>query len=111
MCGNRATLAARHLSFYDEVSKYYGLGAPKNGVRIQKSLLRQAVINHLKATNDPVLHSCLWPLVRDDIARDPQMWAQCLGIEFDAKPALRRPPSFVQIMTKKMPQEQGLYAR
>ena len=111
MCGNRATLAARHLSFYDEVSKHYGLGAPKNGVRIQKSLLRQAVINRLKATNDPVLHSCLWPLVRDDIAHDPQIWAQYLGIEADVKPALPRPPSFVQKKKKKMPQEQGLYAR
>lgn len=111
MCGNRATLAARHLSFYDEVSKHYGLGAPKNGVRIQKSLLKQAVINRLKVTNDPVLHSCFWPLVRDAIAHDPQMWAQCLGIEIDAKANLYQPRSFVQIMTKKMPQEQGLYAR
>lgn len=110
MCGNRHTLAARHLSFYNVVSKRYGIGAPKNGVRIQRGLLQKAVIAHLQGINDPSLHSCAWSLIRGSIARDPQMWVQCLGIEIGAKAILHQSRSFVQIMTKKIPMKQSAYA-
>ena len=86
--------------FHKEVARHYGLSRAdyKRLSANDKQSIEQLVLARLQGDN--VLKSRVWPCVRDAIHKDPQPWAQLLGID---KPKAGSKPvkSFVQIMTSK----------
>jgi Plasmid recombination enzyme len=101
--GDRQTLQARQTSFYEQVSQRYGLLKPQS-TRIRPEARQgaaNAVLVHLRATNDTVLKSAAWALVRDLIDHEPMRWAECLGVEVDNSPKPKKARTMVQIFTSK----------
>jgi hypothetical protein len=94
--GDRQVLQARQTSFYEQVSPQSTRLRPD-----AKQGAASAVLAHLRASNDAVLKSATWPLVRDLIDHDPMRWAECLGlgIQTDEKPKKLR--TVAQIFTSK----------
>ena len=86
--------------FHKEVARHYGLSRAdyKRLSANDKQSIERLVLTRLRG--DSVLKSSIWPCVRDAIHKDPQPWAQLLGIN---KPKAGSKPakSFVQIMTSK----------
>ncbi len=101
--GNRQTLQARQTSFYEQVSQRYGLLKPHSTRQSPeaKQKATSAVLAKLRATNDTVLKSAAWPLVRDLITHDPLRWAECLGLEVDSSPKPKKLRTMAQIFTSK----------
>ena len=80
MMGDRGNIKRLHNQFYIDVASHYGLSQSK-GTRISSSTRKNLtgdVLNHLK--NDTAINSCVWPCIRDAIAKDPVPWAQLLSI-------------------------------
>ena len=86
--------------FHKEVARHYGLSRTdyKRLSANDKQSIERQVLTRLRG--DSVLKSSVWPCVRDAIHKDPQPWAQMLGID---KPKTGNKPvkTFVQIMTSK----------
>lgn len=99
--GNRQRLRFLQNDFHAAVAGRYGLA--KAAARLQgqaKDKTAQAVIQHLRATNDTAQSSALWSVMRDVIDRDPAQFAQSLGIEI-APPAAKAARTMAQIFTSK----------
>jgi hypothetical protein len=103
MMGNRQALQARQTSFYEQVSQRYGLLKPQS-TRLSPEAKQgaiSAVLAHLRTSNDAVLKSAAWPLVRDLIDYEPMRWAECLSLEVDCSPKPKKLRTLTQIFTSK----------
>jgi hypothetical protein len=101
MMGNRQTLQARQTSFYEQVSKRYGLLKPQS-TRLSPEARRKAtgaVLAHLRASNDAAQKSAAWALIRDLIGHDPIRWADCLGLKVESSPKPKQLRTMAQIFT------------
>ncbi len=102
LMGNRQTMLGRQSNFYETVGKPRGLPNQKAGrlTTEEKKALEKAVLARLRATDDAVMKSAGWSVIRDHIAAAPLMWATCLGLEgIEAKP--RKLRTVAQIFTSK----------
>lgn len=82
----RAELAKMRDAFYREVGRSFGL---KKAARIDgtsRAALAAAVLQRLNAISDPIMRSGAWAAARGAIERDPEPFAQALGVEV-AKPS------------------------
>jgi hypothetical protein len=103
MMGNRQTLQARQTSFYEQVSKRYGLLKPQS-TRLSpeaKQKATGAVLAHLRATNDAAQKSAAWALIRDLIGHDPMLWVDCLGLKVKSSPKPKQVRTMAQIFTSR----------
>jgi hypothetical protein len=103
MMGNRQTLQGRQTSFYEQVSKRYGLLKPQSK-QLSPEAKQKAigvVLAHLRATNDAALKSAAWALVRDLIGHEPMRWAECLGVEVESSSKPKQARTMAQIFTSK----------
>ena len=101
LCGNRQRLQFLHNDFHNAVAGRYGFArAPARLQGQAKEKTAQAVIQHVRATNDTAQSSALWSVIRDLIDRDPAQFAQSLGIEI-ATPAAKAARTMAQIFTSK----------
>ena len=99
--GNRQRLQFLHTDFHSAVAGRYGLArAPARLQGQAKEKTAQAVVQHVRATNDTAQSSALWSVIRDLIDRDPAQFAQSLGIEI-ATPAAKAARTMAQIFTSK----------
>jgi hypothetical protein len=101
--GDRQALQARQTSFYEQVSKRYGLLKPQS-TRLRpdaKQRAAGAVLAHLRANNDAVLKSAAWPLVAEQIAHDPVPWVECLGLDIQTDEKPKKLRTVAQIFTSK----------
>lgn len=101
LVGNRQRLQFLQSDFHATVAGRYGLKqAPPRLQGQAKEKTSQAVVSHLRVTNDSAQSSALWSVLRDLIDRDPVVFAQTLGIEI-ARPAAKPMRTVTQIMTSK----------
>jgi Ni,Fe-hydrogenase I large subunit len=101
--GDRQALQARQTSFYEQVSQRHGLLKPQS-TRLRpeaKQRAVSAVLAHLRASNDAVLKSAVWALVRDLIDHEPLRWVECFGLEVDCSPKSKQARTMAQIFTSK----------
>jgi len=99
--GNRQRLQYLQNDFHCAVSGRYGLSKPV--ARLQgraKEKTAQAVLNHIRSTNDPAQTSAVWSVLRDLIDREPAQFAQTLGLDI-ASPEPRAQRTMAQIFTSK----------
>lgn len=79
--GKRADIQKMQTDFARVVGRGFGVEqAPERLSGSDREAAVQAVINHLRASADPVLKSATWPVVRDQIHADPRPFAEHLGI-------------------------------
>lgn len=95
-------LAALRKSFSQDVARVFGLKEPPS--RMSGAAHGEAVrlvLARLESSQDAILKSGLWLIVRRDIERDPARFMAALGIEFEAnKPATKKPArTMTQIFT------------
>jgi hypothetical protein len=85
LIGGRGNLMRLINLFHKEVAGKYGLSkADKSSLSvIQKQSLERHVLTMLKA--DPIMKSCIWPIVRDLIHQNPLQFTQPLAINLEAK--------------------------
>ncbi len=101
--GNRQALQARQTSFYEQVSQRYGLLKPRStrpSPEAKQSAV-SAVLAHLRVSNDAILKSAAWALVRDLIDHEPIRWAECLGVEVESSSKPKQARTMAQIFTSK----------
>lgn len=84
----RAELAAMRDDFHSKVGKLYGLKKAARMDGATRGALVAAVLERLNATSDPMMHSPAWMAIRKAIERNPEPFAQALGVEV-AAPARR----------------------
>ena len=92
--GDRANVKRLQNLFHAEVAVHYGLSKP-NYKRLSandKQSIERQVLTRLQG--DSVLKSSVWACVRDAIHKDPQPYAQLLGIDAQ-KTSKKAPKSFV----------------
>lgn len=79
--GGRTRLALLHSDFHAEVAAPYGLKRAAARLRgSAKAAGVMAVLEHLRGSSDPALHSAAWGAMRDCIERDPAPFLAELGI-------------------------------
>jgi hypothetical protein len=79
--GLRADVKGLQDDFFRNVASRFGLRrAPARLAAADRKALAATVLQHLKATADPVTKSPTWPVVRDAVGADPRPWAEQLGI-------------------------------
>ena len=101
LAGNRQRYLSRQSDFHIAVAGRYGLArAPARLQGQAKEKTAQAVIQHVRAIDDPAQSSALWSVIRDLIDRDPAQFAQSLGIAI-ATPAAKTARTMAQIFTSK----------
>ena len=97
--GDVANIYRLRNEFMQQVGNRYGLRMERRLSSNARAKLAQAVRHELDQCQDPAPRSKLWALFLDHIKRDPQPFADVLGVCIDN---LRKPEkSFVQIMTSK----------
>ena len=81
MKGDRVKVARYQEDFYLSVANNHGLykSAKTRLSGADKQSIERAVLKRLEG--DSVMLSSIWPIIRDDIHRDPVPYAQMLGIE------------------------------
>jgi hypothetical protein len=98
--GNKTRYQERTDHFFHNVACKYGLHPPLikllKGDRLR---LAKDVITRLEITQDPMIQSPHYPLIRNSIQENPIEFANNLGIEIQTTPTKMR--TFTQIMTSK----------
>lgn len=88
--GNRQRLLDLQDGFHAAVSGRYGLSKAGPALRGQeKESAALAVVQQLRAANDPAQASVVWPIIKNAIDDDPVPFAEYLGIDLAA--LLRKP--------------------
>jgi hypothetical protein len=98
--GGKAQIWATLAEFHTHVASAYGLAKPRARISgAQRGLLAKNVINRFMSDSDPAIRSSAWADIRVSIERDPERFAQRLGIEIT--PVEKRPTkkTFVKTMT------------
>ena len=95
----RAELAAMRDDFHSKVGKLYGLKKAARMDGATRGALVSAVLQRLNTTGDPMMRSAAWMAIRKAIERDPEPFAQALGVEV-AAPA-RKLRTMAEIFTSK----------
>ena len=100
MVGSTGNLMRLINKFHADVARHYGLSRSdkKRLSSADKQNIEKQVLTRLK--NDPVMQSCIYACVRDDVHKDPMKYAQALSISAPAKRQAKT-KAFVQIMTSK----------
>jgi len=95
MIGGIGNLTRLRNQFHRDVARHHGLsGNVSNRLsEVDKQHLSKAVLNQLKT--DSVMHSSIYPFVRDLIVKDPLPFAQMLSIETPKRNGMIK--SFVDI--------------
>ena len=97
--GDVANIYRLRNEFMQQVGNRHGLRMERRLSSNARAKLAQAVRHELDQSQDPATRSKLWALFLDHIKRDPQPFADVLGVSVNN---LRKPEkSFVQIMTSK----------
>ena len=97
--GDVANIYRLRSDFMQQVGNRHGLRMERRLSSNARAKLAQAVRHELDRIQDPATHSKLWGLFFDCIKRDPQPFADVLGVSINN---LKKPEkSFVQIMTSK----------
>jgi hypothetical protein len=74
--GYKSRLQGRLIDFYKEVGQKHGLERPLNGLnKANRKLLANKVIEHLEASQDPIVFSKHYQTVKDAIKRNPASFA------------------------------------
>ena len=92
MVGGKATIEARIRAFEQDVAARFGLMRPANGLRGKaKAAGADAVLRHLRETQDPAMRSKIWPQLRQSIVDRPATFMASLAIApLPAAPKRRR---------------------
>ena len=98
--GDRTNVKRLQNLFHADVAMHYGLSKPdyKRLSANGKQSIERQVLTRLRG--DSVLKSSVWQCVRDAIHKDPQPWAQLLGIDAP-KPSKQVVKSFVDYKRSK----------
>jgi Plasmid recombination enzyme len=78
----RVELKKLRTSFAKKVGEPFGLKEPPRRLSgAVRSQIIRSVLQRLETTQDAILRSPLWPMVKRDIESDPARFAQAMGIE------------------------------
>lgn len=101
LVGGIGTLKARQRDFHETIAQPYGLNSKPVTTKQGKGKVAKAVIERLRATNDPVLQSAAWAMFREAIEQSPIGFAMALGLDVeDEKPKSAKLKTMAQIFTK-----------
>jgi hypothetical protein len=81
LLGGKGKFASIREDFYNAVASKHGLSGP--APRLRGNTLKAAVaavLSTLRIRDDPVLLSAIWPVVREQVQRDPRPYAALLDI-------------------------------
>ena len=103
MCGKelKSAQALQQTSkdFFEKVARRFGLRQPERVNPAQRAALARAVLARLEGTLDPCVKSTAWPAIRAAIEREPQGFAEALGVTLEAKP--KRLRTMTEIFTSR----------
>ena len=72
--------------FFEKVARRFGLRQPERVDHAQRAALARAVLARLEASLDPCVKSAAWVTIRATIEREPQPFAEALGVTLGTKP-------------------------
>ncbi|MBE2263413.1 MAG: plasmid recombination protein [Burkholderiaceae bacterium] len=102
MVGNVTRLLALQSRFHKEVGEPFGLPPqPRRLSRQSKTAGAQAILKHLRMTNDAVFRSSVFPAIREAIEANPTPFLVALNIGTESAPAPRKKKTMAQIFTSK----------
>lgn len=103
MCGKELksaqVLQQTTRDFFEKVARRFGLRQPERVNHAQRAALARAVLARLEGTLDPCVRSVTWPAVRTAIEREPQPFAEALGVAPETKP--KRLRTMAEIFTSR----------
>ena len=67
----------------------------------ERTALARAVLAQMNTQHDPAIQSQTWAIIQDTIKRNPQPFADLLGVVLNQSKLKERQKSFVAIMTSK----------
>ena len=85
--------------FFERVARRFGLRQPERANPAQRAAMARAVVARLEASLDPCTKSVAWPAVRTAIEREPQPFAEALGVAPETKP--KRLRTMTEIFTSR----------
>ena len=98
--GNKQKFADRQNDFHNNVAQKYGLSIPSPKIKKADRLkLGKKITSHFEKTNDPVIKSPCYPIVKALIVENPIEFAEMYGISISIKPKKMR--TMAQIFTSK----------
>lgn len=99
--GGKGNIYRLQRAFANTVGVAHGLPMNKRLPHSERTELARAVLAHLNAQHDPAMQSQTWAIIQDTIKRNPQPFADLLGVVLHQPKPKRRQKSFVKIMTSK----------
>ena len=99
--GGKGNIYRLQRAFANTVGVAHGLPMNKRLPHSERTELARAVLAHLNAQHDPAMQSQTWAIIQDTIKRNPQPFADLLGVVLHQPKPKRRQKSFVEIMTSK----------
>jgi len=98
--GNKQKYADRQNDFYANVAQKYGLTMPITRInKADRLRLGKKITSHFEKSNDPVIKSACYPIVKALIVEDPIQFAEMYGISISIKP--KKMKTMAQIFTSK----------
>lgn len=102
MVGNRTRLLALQSCFHKDVGVLFGLRTPPRPLtRQSKAAAAKAILKHLRATNDVVFRSGVFPAIRQAIETNPTPFLELLDVTVESASVPRRKKTMAQIFTSK----------